>query len=78
MEKRVLSSEDLRNMDTERLFTSIIALWGMEGASQIVSHYFASLEAEKAEVPDTEEEYIQAVMEGAEAFAELVIRRLKQ
>lgn len=82
MEKRILSSDDLRKMDIERLFSAIIALWGMEGASQIVQFYFDSYESEKKapsiEFDEDDQEYLNAIMHGVDAFTELVIRKLKE
>jgi len=80
MERRILTSDDLKKMDIERVFSSIIALWGMEGAAQIVQHYFTSLESEVEEMEFTEEDqaHLDAIMQGVDAFTELVIRRLQQ
>lgn len=80
MERRILTSDDLKKMDVERLFAAIIALWGMEGAAQIVQYYFDHLNGETEEIEFTEEdqEYLNAIMHGVDAFTELVIRRLRE
>ena len=80
MERRILTSDDLKKMDVERVFSSIIALWGMEGAAQIVQHYFDSFEAETRpmEFTDEDQEYLNAIMNGVDALTELVIRKLKE
>lgn len=79
MKKRVITQEDLDNMDIRHLFTSLIAVWGMEGASQVVQHYYDSIESRGLEYDEEEEsECMDAIIEGVEALTELFIRKLKE
>lgn len=80
MERRILTSDDLKKMDVERVFAAIIALWGMEGATQIVQYYFDHLDAtpDHMEFTEDDQEYLNAIMHGVDAFTELVIRKLRE
>ena len=80
MQKKILTSDDLKGMDPKLIFECIIYLWGMEGAIQIVQEYYFIEEKDqtnsKKEV-EIDYQILNRIMDGLDAFSDLVIERLK-
>lgn len=78
MGKKIITSDDLANMDQKKIFESIIELWGMEGATEVVTNYFS--QKEQSVIDHTlqdEQELYETIEDAIDAFAEIVIRKLK-